>query len=121
MRRPRRGLGVPGDSPAGCGRRPHPGLRGGSLHRNSLPGAASRFPGPSLAEEPHVKRFYAALLALPVAVAISSAPAHAGLRAPQIGFGVSALQNHLDAQGESINVLADQQDALEWGATISGN
>jgi len=68
-----------------------------------------------------VKRFYAALLALPIAVAISSAPAGAALRAPQLGFGSPALQNHLDSQGESINVLTDQQDALEWGTTVSGN
>jgi len=68
-----------------------------------------------------VKRFYAAALATLVAVATPSAPAHAALLVPQIAFGGSALQSRLNGLGESINVQTDQQDALVWGSTVTGN
>lgn len=68
-----------------------------------------------------MKRFYAAVLITLVACATASAPASAALRVPQIVFGSSALQSRLSGLGESINVLTQQQDALVWGASSSGN
>src|SRR5262249_57087396 len=49
------------------------------------------------------------------------APAEAVLRVPQIPFASAALQTRLNGQGESINVLTQQQDGLVWGTTVSGN
>ena len=68
-----------------------------------------------------MKRFYAAFLAVLAAVAVTSAPAHATLRVPQIPFASAALQTRLNLVGESINVLTQQQDGLVWGTTVSGN
>ena len=68
-----------------------------------------------------MKRFYAAVLTVLAAIAATSAPAYAGLRAPQIPFASGDLQSRLNAAGESINVLTQQQDGLVWGSTSSGN
>ena len=68
-----------------------------------------------------MKRFYAAILGVRAAIAATSAPAQAALRAPQIPFASAELQSRLNLAGESINVLTDQQDGFVWGATVSGN
>src|SRR6185369_8571696 len=90
------------------------------------PGALCRGPGRKRnagprVEGPHVKRFYAALLTVLVALATPSAPAHAALRVPQIPFASAGLQTRLNGFGESIDVLTQQQDGLVWGTTFSGN
>lgn len=48
-------------------------------------------------------------------------PASAALRVPQIAFGSTALQQHLNDLGESVDVQTMQQDGLVWGSTVSGN
>ena len=68
-----------------------------------------------------MKRLAAATLTVLVALATSSAPAQAVLRVPQIPFASAALQSRLNGQGESINVLTQQQDGLVWRTTVSGN
>jgi hypothetical protein len=68
-----------------------------------------------------MKRFYSAALATLAALAVVSAPAHAALRVPQLGFASTNLQNRLNSFGESINVLTDQQVGLVWGSTVSTN
>ena len=68
-----------------------------------------------------MKRFYAATLLVLVALAASSAPAQAALRVPQIPFASAALQTRLNGQGESIDVLTQQQDGLVWRTTVAGN
>ena len=68
-----------------------------------------------------MKRFYAALSTVMVALATTAAPARAGLRVPQIPFASAGLQGRLNGFGESIDVLTQQQDGLVWGTTFSGN
>jgi len=68
-----------------------------------------------------VKRFYIAVFTVLAAIAVTSAPAQAALRVPQIPFSSAALQTRLNLVGESINVLTQQQDGLVWGTTVSGN
>ena len=68
-----------------------------------------------------MKRFYAAVLLVLVALAATSVPAVAALRVPQIPFASAALQSRLNGLGESINVLTQQQDGLVWRTTVSGN
>jgi len=68
-----------------------------------------------------VKRFYYTALASVVALAALGAPAHAALSVPQIAFSSAPLQARLNAYGESINVLTQQQDGLVWGSTVSTN
>ncbi len=68
-----------------------------------------------------MKRYSHAVLAMLVATAAMTAPAHAGLRVPQIVFPATALASNLGAQGESINVLTQQQEGLVWGSTVSTN
>jgi hypothetical protein len=68
-----------------------------------------------------VKRLYAAVLTILVALAITSAPAQAVLSVPQIPFASAGLQSRLNGLGESINVLTQQQDGLVWGSSVSGN
>ena len=67
-----------------------------------------------------MKRYDVAVLATLVACVLAT-PASAALRVPQIAFGSSALQSRLNGLGESINVLTQQQDALVWGSSSSGN
>lgn len=67
-----------------------------------------------------MKRLLSAALALATTVALA-APAAAAPRVPQIPFNPGPLQIRLDAFGEAIDVLADQQDGLVWGSTISSN
>ncbi len=68
-----------------------------------------------------MKRYSLAVLAMLVATAAMTAPAHAGLRVPQIVFPATALASSLGAQGESIDVLTQQQEGLVWGSTVSTN
>ena len=68
-----------------------------------------------------MKRFYAAVLTVLVALATTSVPAEAALRVPQIPFASAALQSRMNGLGESINVLTQQQDGLVWRTTVSGN
>ncbi len=51
----------------------------------------------------------------------SAVPAAAAFRSPQILFGSTALQQHLNDLGESVNVQTEQQEGLVWGSTVSGN
>jgi hypothetical protein len=67
-----------------------------------------------------MKRLLTAALALATTVALA-APASAALRVPQIMFDPGPLQIRLDGFGEAIDVLADQQEGLVWGSTISTN
>src|SRR5262249_5803833 len=79
-----------------------------------------RFSSSSPGWRPHVKLLVTAALIL-AALAAFSAPAEAALRVPQIPFASAALQSRLNGQGESINVLTQQQDGLVWGSSVSGN
>ncbi len=67
-----------------------------------------------------MKRALSVVLALATTVAMA-APAHSAPRVPQIPFNPGPLQIRLDGYGEAIDVLADQQDGLVWGSTISNN
>lgn len=52
---------------------------------------------------------------------ILAAPASAALRVPQKAVLGGTLQGYLDSKGETINVLADQEDIQLWRPTASGN
>lgn len=67
-----------------------------------------------------MKRHYLAALAM-LAVSAIATPALAALRFPQVPFNSAALQSRLNGFGESINVATDQQDALVWRSSVSGN
>jgi hypothetical protein len=54
-------------------------------------------------------------------IAFSSSAFAFGLRVPQINVLGGSLQGYLNSQGESINVLTDQQDAQVWATSISNN
>ena len=68
-----------------------------------------------------MKRIVLAALATVLALAVGSAPAYAVLRVPQVPFASAPLQTRLNAAGESINVLTQQQNGLVWGTTATGN
>ena len=59
--------------------------------------------------------FSAAMLA-----ALASS-AFAALRVPQIAVQGGTLQGYLNGQGESINVLTDQNAVQSWSTTVSNN
>ena len=56
-----------------------------------------------------------------VALAAVAGTASATLRSPQVAVVGSCLQGELNAQGESINVLTDQNAVQEWASTVSNN
>lgn len=56
-----------------------------------------------------------------VALVALAGSASATLRAPQVPVLGGALQGYLNSQGESINVLTDQNAAQRWAATVSNN
>lgn len=62
----------------------------------------------------------ASLVVLGISVVASQANAF-GLRVPQVPVLGGSLQGYLNSQGESINVLTDQQDAQVWAQSASGN
>jgi hypothetical protein len=68
-----------------------------------------------------MKRFYSVALAIVAAMAVFNAPAQAGLCVPQTNFSCTSLQNNLNAWGESIDVLTQQQEGLVWGSSVSTN
>ena len=68
-----------------------------------------------------MKRLYSVVLATVVCVVLHGAPAHAGLCVPQTTFAGTSLQNQFSALGESIDVLAQQQEGLVWGTSSSLN
>lgn len=68
-----------------------------------------------------MKRLYSVLLATLVGVMVLGAPAQAGLSVPQTTFAYTTLQSQLNALGESIDVLTQQQDALVWTTNASSN
>jgi hypothetical protein len=52
---------------------------------------------------------------------VRSSTAQAGLCVPQTEFVCAGLQSHLNALGQSIDVLAQQQEGLVWGTNASLN
>jgi hypothetical protein len=68
-----------------------------------------------------MKRLYSVFLATLVGGMVLGAPAQAGLRVPQTDFAYTTLQNQLNALGESIDVLTQQQDGLVWATNVSSN
>ncbi len=66
-----------------------------------------------------MKRFVT-MTALVALVAIAGS-ASAALRIPQVPVLGGGLQGYLNGQGESINVLTDQNAAQRWAATVSAN
>jgi hypothetical protein len=53
--------------------------------------------------------------------ALSSTANAFGLRVPQVNVLGGTLQGYLNGQGQTINVLTDQQDAQVWSQSASGN
>ena len=68
-----------------------------------------------------MKRLYSVLLTTLVGVVVLGAPAQAGLCVPQTAFACTSLQSQLNALGESIDVLTQQQDGLVWSTNASSN
>jgi hypothetical protein len=62
----------------------------------------------------------ASLVVLGVSSIVSQANAF-GLRVPQVNVLGGSLQVYFNGQGETINVLTDQQDAQVWSQSASGN
>jgi hypothetical protein len=62
----------------------------------------------------------ASLVVFGISAVVSQAHAF-GLRVPQVNVLGGTLQGYLNAQGESINVLTDQQDAQVWATSASDN
>ena len=56
-----------------------------------------------------------------VALVAIAGSASAALRIPQVPVLGGGLQGYLNGQGESINVLTDQNAAQRWAATVSAN
>src|SRR5881392_4256910 len=56
-----------------------------------------------------------------IALAAVAGTASATLRSPQVAVAGDCLQGLLNAQGESINVLTDQNAVQEWASTVSNN
>jgi hypothetical protein len=67
-----------------------------------------------------MKRVATILVGLFALVAVAGS-ASAALRVPQIAIGGGSLQGYLNSQGESINVLTDQNAVQRWQSTVSGN
>src|SRR5947209_18726759 len=67
-----------------------------------------------------MKRAVTILVGLIALVAVVGT-ASATLRSPQIPVFGGCLQGELNAQGESINVLTDQQAIQRWASTVSNN
>ena len=55
-----------------------------------------------------------------IAIAAASSQVSAGLRVPQVPVLGGTLQTYLNSQGETINVLTDQQDVQVWPLSASG-
>jgi hypothetical protein len=68
-----------------------------------------------------MKRLHSVVWATVVGVMVHGAPAHAGLCVPQTAFICTGLQNQLNTLGESIDVLAQQQEGLVWATNGSSN
>jgi len=62
-----------------------------------------------------------AVLAVLGSAAITTDAGAFALRAPQVPVLGGTLQGYLNGQGESINVLTDQQNAQVWSQSASGN
>jgi hypothetical protein len=54
-------------------------------------------------------------------VAVLASPASAVLRVPQVLVTGGGLQAYLSSQGETINVLTDQDATQSWASTVSNN
>jgi hypothetical protein len=67
-----------------------------------------------------MKRVATILVGLIALVAVAGS-ASATLRSPQVVVNTGSLQGYLNSQGESINVLTDQNAAQRWAATVSNN
>ncbi len=67
-----------------------------------------------------MKRYASAVLVMLFAT-LAVMPAHAALRVPQIAFDSAQLATQFALQGESIDLLNQQQDGLVWGSTVSTN
>ena len=68
-----------------------------------------------------MKRLSSVALATVIGVVVHVAPADAGLCSPQTTFAHASLQNQFNTFGESIDVLADQQEGLVWTTNASMN
>jgi hypothetical protein len=53
--------------------------------------------------------------------ALMATSAFAALRSPQVAVNGGSLQGYLNSQGESINVLTDQNAVQTWATTVSNN
>ncbi len=67
-----------------------------------------------------MKRVATILVGLIALVAVVGT-ASAALRSPQVPVVGGCLQGYLNSQGESINVLTDQNAVQRWAATVSNN
>ena len=67
-----------------------------------------------------MKRVATILVGLIALIAVVGT-ASAALRVPQVPVFGACLQGELNGQGESINVLTDQQDIQRWQSTVSNN
>jgi hypothetical protein len=67
-----------------------------------------------------MKRVATILVGLIALVAVAGT-ASAALRSPQVAVVGGCLQGELNGQGESINVLTDQNAVQRWASTVSNN
>ena len=67
-----------------------------------------------------MKRLVTVVMGALAMIALASS-AFAALRVPQVVVNGGSLQGYLNGQGESINVLTDQEDAQRWQSTVSNN
>src|SRR5882672_10704124 len=67
-----------------------------------------------------MKRAVTILVGLIALVAVVGT-ASATLRSPQVAVFGGCLQGELNGQGESINVLTDQNAVQRWASTVSNN
>lgn len=67
-----------------------------------------------------MKRVATILVGL-IALAAVAGTASAALRSPQVAIAGGSLQGYLNSQGESINVLTDQNAVQIWQSTVSNN
>ena len=67
-----------------------------------------------------MKRVATIVFSAAMLVALASS-AFAALRVPQIAVQGGTLQGYLNSQGESINVLTDQNAVQSWSTTVSNN
>jgi len=66
-------------------------------------------------------RPFAMVVTALLALSLSAGSAGAALRVPQVPVQGGTLQGYLNSQGESIDVLVDQQDTQLWQSTVSNN